>query len=220
MESQELVAQQKVTLDTPRMKPGPAARALFLVMDLVYGKKAFLGKFRVLEVIARVPYIAWEQTAYVAITHTHSTPGFAREIHSEVKKYRAQQDNEMFHLLILEELLQQRGVRQGFIRFRVIPQLLAWFYYYVSWGLYVARPQWSHLLNAHFEDHAEHEYMNYVAAHPELEQEAWVSDFKDDYGHHDTVADLLRQIGLDERHHKEESLARIHAGRFEVESPN
>lgn len=214
MASTDLVAEQNTTLATARLVPGIAARALFIVMDLVYGKKASLRKFRVLEVIARVPYIAWEQVAYVAITHTHSQPGFAREIHGEVKAYREQQDNELFHLLILEELLQRRGERQGLIRFRVFPQLLAWFYYYLSWGLHVLRPRWSHELNAHFEDHAEHEYMKYVADHPELETDPWVSDFEADYGTFESVADLLRQIGLDERHHKQESLDRIDAARF------
>jgi ubiquinol oxidase len=33
----------------------------------------------------------------------------------------------------------------------------------------VIRPDWSYRLNADFEDHAEHEYMAYVAEHPELE---------------------------------------------------
>lgn len=216
MEDTDLVAHQRLTLESSRLKPAPPAKALFLIMDVLYGKKASLGKFRVLEVVARVPYIAWEQTAYIAITHVHSTPKLARDIYSEVKTYRGQQDNEMFHLLILEELLQRRGDRQGMIRFRIAPQLLAWFYYYVSWLLYVIRPKWSHQLNANFEDHAEHEYMQYVADHPELEGEEWVSDFKVDYGDHNTVANLLRQIGLDERHHKNESLARIEAGRFEV----
>src|SRR6266851_2923452 len=35
--------------------------------------------------------------------------------------------------------------------------------------LFVIRPEWSYRLNADFEDHAEHEYMLYVAEHPELE---------------------------------------------------
>ena len=42
----------------------------------------------------------------------------------------------------------------------------------------------------------------------------YVSEFHDDYGDFETVGDLLRQIGLDERHHKQESLDRIEAARF------
>ncbi len=213
-QSVNLLEQQQVTLASARLKSGPGARALFVVMDLLYGKEGSLGKFRVLEVVARVPYIAWEQVSYIAITHTHSTPGFAREIHDEVQTCREQQDNELFHLLILEELLQKRGIRQGLVRFRVVPQVLAWMYYHLSWLLYIVRPKWSYELNAQFEDHAEHECMQYVADHPELENETWISEFIDDYGSYETVADVLRQIALDERHHKEESLQRVETARF------
>ncbi|MEM7093115.1 MAG: alternative oxidase, partial [Actinomycetota bacterium] len=181
-----LRAEQERTLSSDRMRPGFLARALFGAMDLVYGRHGSLGKFRVLEVVARVPYMAWENVAYVAITHTHSTPLFAREIHGEVSGIREQQDNELFHLLILEELLQRRGERQGWFRFRAIPQVMAWIYYHVSWLLYTLRPRLSYELNAHFEDHAEHEYMAYVEANPELDDEPWISEFRQDYGEFET----------------------------------
>ncbi len=210
----ELQTAQHDTLSSPRLRPGLGAKALFSAMDALYGREGSLAKFRVLEVVARVPYIAWEQVSYVAITHTHATPGFARRIHQEVSDCRLQQDNELFHLLILEELLQKQGRRQSWWRYRVAPQILAWLYYHLSWLLFVVRPQLSYQLNAQFEDHAEHEYMAYVAAHPELEAEPWVSDFSDEYGRFDSVADLLRQIAVDERHHKNESLAKVRNARF------
>lgn len=210
----ELRAEQDRTLQSDRMKAGILARLLFVVMDAIYGKKGSLGKFRVLEVIARVPYMAWEHVGYVAITHTHSSPQFARDIHTEVQTTRAQQDNEFFHLLILEELLQRRGERKSLIRFRIIPQLLASTYFYVSWLLFVVRPRMSYQLNAEFEDHAEHEYMEFVRDNPELESEQWVSEFVEDYGSFTSVADLLRQIAIDERHHKIESLESIEQARY------
>src|SRR5581483_4834669 len=51
------------TRATPRRRYGPAARALFLVMDTIYGRPRSLSKFKVLEVVARVPYQAWENVA-------------------------------------------------------------------------------------------------------------------------------------------------------------
>ena len=51
--------------------------------------------------------------------------------------------------------------------------------------------------------------MEYVEAHPELEERSYNSEFESDYGSFDSVADLYRQIGLDEREHKEDSLRRI-----------
>jgi len=80
-----------------------------------------------------------------------------------------------------------------------LPQILSFAYYQLSWFLFVLRPNWSYLLNADFEDHAEHEYMEFVAEHPEWEQSQFKSAFADDYGHFDSLADLFRQIGHDER---------------------
>ncbi len=206
--------EQERTLASARMRYGFAAQLLFRLMDLLYGRAPSLPKFHVLEVVARVPYQAWEQVSYVAITHTHAEPGFARSIHDRVAEARAQQDNELWHLLILEELLDRRGQRLGLVRFRIVPQVLAWAYYHLSWLLYVIRPRWSYLLNAQFEDHAEHEYMAFVADHPELDDEVWESTFEPDFGRYRTVGDLLRRIALDERHHKEQSLERVDRARF------
>ena len=84
----------------------------------------------------------------------------------------------------------------------------------LSWLLFVIRPEWSYRLNADFEDHAEHEYMAFVGEHPEWETEAFESAFATDYAELDSVADLFRQIGYDERVHKQESLARMREPRF------
>lgn len=210
----DLKAEQAATLSAPRRRYGLLARSLFFGMDLVYGRARTLKKFTVLEVIARVPYQAWEHVAYVAMTHTYRSPGFARRVFEFIKESRAQQDNEQWHLLILEEWLQKDGVRESFLLYRVAPQIVAFFYYHVSWLLYVIDPKLSYALNADFEDHAEHEYMEFVREHPELEGRPFESEFKQDYGNLATLADVLRQIGLDERHHKDESLARIAAPRF------
>ena len=205
---------QQATLERPRRRYSISARALFAVMDAVYGRAGSLPKFRVLEIVARVPYQAWEHVAYVAITHTSETPDFARSIHDRVVEARAQQDNEQWHLLILEEMLHRADHRHRLIRDRVLPQIMAAVYYHLSWLLYTIRPAMSYRLNADFEDHAEHEYMGYVHDHPELESTPWESQFADDYGHHATVADLFRSIGHDERLHKEESERSIAAARF------
>ena len=111
-------------------------------------------------------------------------------------------------------MTQKKGIRENFILHRLLPQCIAFFYYHMSWLLYVMKPAWSYALNADFEDHAEHEYMEFVKENPSLETEPFDSDFKHDYGDFKSVADLFRNIGLDERLHKEESLARIQKARF------
>ncbi len=211
---EQLRAEHARTLAAPRRRYGVAARCLFAVMDLVYGRRRTLSKFKVLEVVARVPYQAWEHVGYVAITHRYSRPDFARRVFHRVEESRHQQDNEQWHLLIVEELVEASGRREGFLRYRVVPQILALAYYHLSWLLYVLRPAWSYGLNADFEDHAEHEYALFVEENPDLERRPYEGLFAHEYGRFASLADLFRQIGYDERVHKEDSLARMTEARY------
>ncbi|OVE78680.1 hypothetical protein BVY01_04795 [bacterium I07] len=209
-----LIEEQNKTLKAPRLKYGMLSKMLFSGMDMFYGKKRTLSKFKVLEVIARMPYQAWENVAYVAITHTYANPPLARSMFDIVKESREMQDNEQWHLLILGELTEMRNIKEGVIRYKLLPQIMALVYYYISWILYVIKPSLSHELNLYFEDHAEHEYMLFVQENPDFEHEAYNGEFQSDYGSFQSIADLLRQIGLDERHHKEVSAFRMKAARF------
>jgi ubiquinol oxidase len=186
-------------------------------MDLVYGRNRSLNKFRVLELVARVPYQAWEQVAYIAMTHTAKRPTVARRVFDTVRASRWEQDNEQWHLLILEELRAAQALperRLGLLRGVVIPQVLAAIYFQLSWMLYVLRPSMAYRLNADFEDHAEHEYATFVAEHPELDRTRWTSEFENDFGTYASVGELLRQISLDERMHKEHSESMMTRPRF------
>jgi hypothetical protein len=209
-----LRAAQAMTLASPRRPYCIPARVLFTGMNVIYGRRRTLSKFKVLELIARVPYQAWEQVAYIAVTHVYPRPQLARRIHDRVVECRGQQDNEQIHLLILEELIAGSGRREGRLRYYWIPQMIAFVYYQLSWLLYVLRPAWSYQLNADFEDHAEHEYMALVGEHPEWETTPFVSAFAADYGEFDCLADLFRQIGHDERVHKLESERQMSMARF------
>jgi hypothetical protein len=208
-----LVRAQEESLATPRRRASVAARALFAIMDALYGPERSLEKFRVLELVARVPYQAWENVSYVAVTHTAQQPEFARRVFDRVRASRWEQDNEQWHLLILEELTRSLP-RRSFVRSRVVPQVLAFGYYQLSWFLFVLRPAWSYRLNADFEDHAEHEYALLVQEHPEWETVRYDGAFVADFGRYDSLADLFRQIGHDERLHKLESEALMVEPRF------
>ena len=210
----ELLAAQQETLAADRRRYGIAARLLFVTLDLLYGKERSLSKFKVLELIARVPYQTWEQVAYIAVTHMHRAPDVAKRIHELVLEARAQQDNEQWHLLILSEIIARSGRRESQLKYFWLPQTIAFFYYQLSWLLYAIHPKWSYRLNADFEDHAEHEYMEFVADHPEWEDEPFEAVFEQEYGAFDSLADLLRQIGHDERVHKQESLEQMQRPRF------
>ena len=206
----ELRVEQQRTLDTPRRRYSLAARLLFIGMDLLYGRSRSLSKFRVLEIVARVPYQTWETITYKQITKRHRRPLDIRRLWDRVLEFRTQQDNEQWHLLILAELvaLQRRNEakgRENRIWYDVLPRLIAFSYWHFAWLLYALKPSWSHRLNADFEDHAEHEYALLVAEHPEWETTPYASDLAADYGSFASLADLFRQIGHDERLHKQES---------------
>ena len=140
-------------------------------------------------------------------------PRFARRVFQRVRASRFEQDNEQWHLLIMEERTAP-GPRRPWIRTRVVPQLLAFAYYQLSWFMFAARPVWSYRLNADFEDHAEHEYAALVDEHAEWEGTPYAGEFKDDFGTYDSLADLFRQIGYDERLHRIESEFNMRAPRF------
>ena len=161
-----------------------------------------------------MPYQAWENIGYVAVTHTARQPRFARRVFNQVRVNRWKQDDEQWHLFAIEEMLSTQPDRLGWLRRQAIPQVLAFTYFHISWLLYAIRPAWSYRLNADFEDHAEHEYALLVDEHPELDDTPFVSEFADDFGQYASVAELFRQIGFDERLHELQSEAMIAAPRY------
>ena len=212
--SAQLRQAQAQTLHAPRLRYTLLARALFWATNLLYGRDGSLVKFVMLEYIARVPYQAWERIGYLALARYHRRSALARRVFERIVQTRAEQDNEQWHLLILQDLVQRQGLKQSLLRHRAAPWLIAFVYYHLSWLLLVLRPEWSYRLNADFEDHAEHEYMAYVAEHPELETQPDPGTFAAQYGQYGSLADLLRQIGHDERTHKLGSLINMRTPRL------
>lgn len=214
LSAEQLKLEQSKTLAQPLDRYGVLARLLFGLMDLLYGRARSWSKFKVLEVIARVPYQAWEHVAYIAITQQYEHEDFARRVFDHVKESRHQQDNEQWHLLILEEWIHRNRIKESVLLHRLVPQVLAFTYYQISWLLYVMKPEWSYRLNVDFETHAEYEYMLFAREHPELDQVPFQSLFKKDYGSFETMADVIRQIGYDERVHKQDSMQKLGMPRF------
>ncbi len=213
LDHERLVEEHRRSLASPRRDYSRSARILFALVDRVYGANPSLEKFRVLELVARMPYQAWEHIAYVGVTHTARRTGLARHIFDRVRAARFEQDNEQWHLLIMEELT--AGTDRPLVRTRVVPKVLAFAYFHLSWMLFVVRPVWSYRLNADLEDHAEHEYACYVDEHPELADQPYEGRFTEDFGRFASLADLFRQIGYDERLHKLESERNIAAPRLD-----
>jgi hypothetical protein len=81
---------QAETLRTPRFRYSIPARLLFWIVDVIYGRQRTLRKFIVLEIVARVPYQAWERAAYGALTRMHPRLRLAERIFERVVETRAQ----------------------------------------------------------------------------------------------------------------------------------
>jgi hypothetical protein len=152
-----------------------------------------------------VPYQTWENASYKRITRVHRRTGLALRVWDRLREFRAQQDNEQWHMLIMAELVERSGRKAGWLRFRFLPQVIAIGWWHFCWLLYAVKPAWSHRLNADFEDHAEHTYAEMVVENPAYETTPWDSALCGEYGSYASLADLLRQVSHDERCHKQES---------------
>ncbi|RMD77813.1 MAG: hypothetical protein D6820_11000 [Lentisphaerae bacterium] len=210
-EDLDLKEEQKRTLETPHLKAPLILKLMFITFDLLYGKKCTLPKVKVLEILARYPYWAWENGAYLRITKLYARP---EKVNKEKLEHllelldygRDAQDNEQFHLLLLEDIIHQKGIKLGWFRHYFLPRFMALNYYYLSRLIYFINPAWSFFMNAAFESHAEHEYMKMSKEHPEWDDEPVDSVFFKKYPRQKTLGDLIRRIGLDERDHMNHSL--------------
>jgi hypothetical protein len=152
-----------------------------------------------------VPYRSWERVAQRRLARTEGRSALARRIQVRVAEARAQHDNEQWHMLVLEDLIARSGRPLGRWRHRRLPRLMALPWHLFTWVLHVVRPAWSYRLNAAFEAHAERQYMTFVEQHPELDHMSCDGPLAARFAWPVSVADVLRQIGHDERMHRLDS---------------
>jgi hypothetical protein len=107
----------------------------------------------------------------------------------------------------LTELIAEDDCRDNPIRFGLVPLIGAAAMYTFTRLQHRVDPARSYRLNADIEDHAQHEYAQLVAEHPEWEQRPYQVD-PAHYGTYESRADALRQICCDEHVHKQRSLNR------------
>jgi len=208
----ELRALQQRYLSMEPYRYGLPARLLFWTADKAFPQGRSFEFFAFVELVARVPYMAWEHVGHIAQTQNHQKHEFGRRVQDRIVLARDEQDNEFWHLLIMEELLEASGYKRRRFLDRIFPQILSFIYYQLSWLLYVIRPKWSYRLNSDFEDHAMRQYALFVDEHPEFDETPWVSQYQCDYGYHATLGDMLRQIAVDEEQHKNHSDEYIRLG--------
>ncbi|MBN1997094.1 hypothetical protein JW935_06045 [candidate division KSB1 bacterium] len=200
--------EQEATLARPVRHCGIFAKLLFGGMDFIHGKKLTYPKIRLLELLARIPYQAWEVRQYRRLNCKYEKDSVVGEAKDIIQWGRAAQDNEFWHLEVIGEKIRQDGVKLKWFRDRFLPPIAAFSYNLFSRFLAWVNIQAAFKLNADFEDHAEHEYFTFVQQNPELENQPINAEVVTKYGDFNNWADVFRRIALDERDHMNNSLLR------------
>jgi len=203
----DLKSEQRATLERPRYTSSSIAKGFFRSMDALAGAEPTLPKVEVIEALASVPYRAWENRQYGRLSRHPQDEDLVREADAIMRYGRAAQDNEYQHLRVVGEKVRQEGGRGPRSLTRPIPDVMVASYRLMSGTLARVGIRRAFLLNAEFEDHAEHTYAELVERHPEWEEQPVTGDAAREYGEFDSWADVFRRIGLDERNHRNASFA-------------
>jgi hypothetical protein len=202
----DLKREQRATLERPRYPYSFAAKTFFAMMDLVTGKRTTLAKAKLIETLASIPYRAWEIRQYARMTRLYRNIAEVERARLVMEWGREAQDNEYWHLLVIEEKMREDGARDPWYLFPPIPWLMVLGYVLITRFMALVDIRRAFLFNAEFEDHAEHVYAAFVADHPEWETQPAGGPQAAGYGIAGSWADVFRRIGLDERDHMNNSL--------------
>ncbi len=201
----DLKKEQTASRERPRYRYSLPARFFFGSMDLITGKKTTLAKAKLIEMLASIPYRAWEFRQYARLTRCYRNPDSVRKTNDIVTWSREAQDNEYCHLLVIHEKMKEDGIRDSWYLFPVIPFLIIMTYVLITRAMALINIRRAFLFNAEFEDHAEHTYAEFVEDHPQMETEPVNNDKVKAYCNCSNWADVFRRIGLDERDHMNNS---------------
>ena len=192
-------------------KVGFTARMLGALLvntgNLVYGRRPSYEKFKAVEVIARIPYQSWESVAYTWLTAYFGDELKALRLSRILPFARHAQDNETMHVVVMSQIVHKYG-KNGFIRHTFIPIAFSFFYYWVIWLLSFFDRRVAFELNYEFEDHAYHQYKQFLEENGDvLKTRPVVSAFLKYYGREAANEyELFESIMIDEVIHRCESI--------------
>jgi len=201
----DLRREQQASLARPRYKYSLIARVFFASMDLFAGKKVTLSKAKLLEMLASIPYREWELHQYQRLTRRYRDSAWVQRARQIVEWGREAQDNEYWHLLVIQEKMKEEHGKDAWYLTPPIPWLMVGTYVLMARLLAFFSLRGAFMFNGQFEDHAEHEYARLVEDHPEWETQPVRSPAVAEYSSASVWADVFRRIGLDERDHRNRS---------------
>jgi len=182
--------------------------------NTVYGKKPTYGKFKAIEIIARIPYQSWEVATYTLLTAFHGDEKRAIELTKTSAFSRMAQDNETMHVVVISHLARRHG-GVGFFRHLLIPLIFAFFYFWTIYLLYMFSRKASLELNYLFETHAYASYQALLDTEgPALRATPCISEFLEFYGRQvRSEYEFFELVRNDELIHRNRSIREIHAAR-------
>ena len=173
---------QKYDQYRPMLVPRVLGWLLVTAGNTVYGKRPSYGKFKAVEVIARIPYQSWEVAAYTLLTGFYGDEERAIKLAKTSSFSRQAQDNETMHVVVITQLC-KRMRNIGFFRHTLIPLLFAFFYFWTIYVLYIFSRRAALELNFLFESHAYDQYSKFLHLHEAtLKNTPIVSEFLSFYG--------------------------------------
>jgi hypothetical protein len=192
----DLAREQQATKARPRYEYSGVAKTFFKSMDLLAGATTTLFKVKLIEALAPVPYRSWESHEHHVLSRHDD-----EEARAVMEWASAAADNEYWHLRVVTEKIREDAERKPLYQTEPLPTLMVESYEGMNWAASRLNLRRAFLLNAEFEDHAEHTYAELVDAHPEWESQPVTSPVVQEYGSFSSWADVFRRIGLDERDH-------------------
>ncbi|MEK7613523.1 MAG: alternative oxidase [Patescibacteria group bacterium] len=199
----------KKSCDNARVALLPRLLGNFLVWagNTLYGDKPTYLKFRAVEVIARVPYHSWAAVAHTLLTMFYRDEKRALKLCEDNNFARLSQENETMHVIVISKLATEEQ-KDNMLVHTIIPMLFAFFYYWMSYLMYLFQPRWSMQLNYLFEDHAFSQYDRFLKENEEtLKNKLVTSDFLLWYGR-DPLSqyEFFQSVRNDELIHRNKSI--------------
>ncbi|MEN8254792.1 MAG: hypothetical protein ABFR33_04910 [Verrucomicrobiota bacterium] len=205
MEPIDLKAEQQASLERPRYNYSSAARFFFASMDMVTGRGINLSKTLLIELLASIPYRAWELRMYSKLTFGYQNRETAKKGLQVMEWSRAAQDNEYWHAQAIQEKMIEDGTRRPWYLWLPVTALVIATYILFTRTMALFNLRRAFLFNAEFEDHAEHVYAQFVQENPQWEKQPVKQPVVLERMEFANWTEVFCRIGLDEREHRNAS---------------
>jgi len=205
MKKINLHAEQQASLNRPRCRYTLAAKFFFASMDLVTGKGVNLPKTLLIELLASIPYRAWELRMYSKLTFGYRRREATKKMIEIMQWSRDAQDNEYWHAQAIQEKMIEDQTKRPWYLLPPVTFFVIMSYVIFTRLMALFNLRRAFLFNAEFEDHAEHVYAQFVEENPQWKEQPVTQKVVLDRMPFANWSEVFCRIGLDEREHRDAS---------------